>query len=118
MRFGEFLIQQKLVTEAQIEDALEEQRLSSPLLGNLAVQTGMLDRLTNIHILIEQKKSLRNYGQIAKEKGLLSDTELNELIKLQLATRQQLGKILVKKTALTRFQLIMALKVFVKRNRE
>jgi len=114
MRLGEFLVSKHLVTEEEITKALEVQRHSKTMLGKLAVEHGMLGKLDNIHIILAQRNTGKSYGQLAKEKNLLREEQIRELLDLQEATRMPLGKVLVEETALSRYQLVMALREYVR----
>ncbi len=115
MRFGEFLIAKNLVGEADIAHALEIQRQTKKFLGALAVEYGMLSRLENIQIIMAQREGNRSYGEVARQKGLLTDAQVEKLVELQYETSLPLGKILVAETPLRRFDLVMALKEYVAR---
>lgn len=113
MRFGEFLVSKNLVSEADIEHALETQRQTKKFLGTLAVEVGMISRLENIGIIMAQRQGEQSYGELARQQGLLTDEQVEELLQLQNDTSMPLGKILVAETSLRRFDLVMALKEYV-----
>ncbi|MDA8165084.1 MAG: hypothetical protein M0017_08645 [Desulfobacteraceae bacterium] len=87
------------------------------LLGELAVECGYLTRLQNVQIVLAQRRGGGSYGRIATERGLLTPDQVEELAALQQETTMPLGKILVAETGMTRFQLIMALKEYVREHR-
>ena len=113
MRLGEFLVSKNLVSEADIEHALETQRQTRKFLGALAVEVGMLSRLENIRIIMAQRAGDKSYGEVAREKGLLTGEQVEQLVQLQHDTSLPLGKVLVAETSLRRFDLVMALKEYV-----
>ncbi len=115
MRLGEFLVAKDLVTVADVEHALETQRQTKKFLGSLAVEVGLLSRLENIQIIMEQQKSGGSYGEVAQRQGLLTKQQIEELVDFQENTRLSLGKVLVAETSLSRFDLLMTLKEYVER---
>ncbi len=114
MRFGEYLIKKDLISEKELETALEMQRQTKVPLGKLAVETGCIDKLKNMQLLLEQIETNRRYGDIALEQGLLTEKKIEELIEVQKAESIPLGKILADTTGLSKYQLVMALKEFIK----
>lgn len=109
MRYGEFLVSRKLVTEEQVSNALIAQRHSKLPLGKLAVQLGYVDKMDNIKILLEQDKTGDRYGDVAIRMGLLDDEKINEVLRAQKAETIPIGKVLVEEKILTRLESIRAL---------
>jgi len=114
MFFGEYLVSKKLLKKEEINYALESQRQTRYPMGKLAVEMGYISKLENIKILLEQKKTKNYYGEIAKSHGLLTEENIKGLMEAQKAKSLPLGKILVEQTSLSRFDLIMALKDFIR----
>jgi signal transduction histidine kinase len=73
-RFGEYLVEKGLVTEADLQNALSRQNelrkqgLPVPLVGNLLVDQGIIDRPTLDRALTEQILALRSALQDANQK--------------------------------------------------
>jgi type IV pilus assembly protein PilB len=53
-RIGEILIEKGLITEAQLHDALQEQKLSDGFLGAIMVEKGWIDKKNLAEALAEQ----------------------------------------------------------------
>jgi hypothetical protein len=54
MAMGEMLIERRLITQSQLDDALEEQREKGGKLGEILVARGWIDRLTLASALSKQ----------------------------------------------------------------
>src|SRR5438105_839926 len=54
MRLGELLIQKKLITQAQVDSALEQQKLSRDFLGLILVRSGFIREEDLVKVLSEQ----------------------------------------------------------------
>jgi len=53
-RIGEILIEKGLITEAQLHDALQEQKISNGFLGSIMVRRGWIDKKNLSEALAEQ----------------------------------------------------------------
>lgn len=113
MRFGEFLLREKLVTGQQLATALEFQRDYNRPMGGFAQRLGYISRKDNVRILLEHVRTRKRYGDIAVEKGFLTREQIDEVLKVQSIDNIMLGKILVRDGALTRKQLIHALRNYL-----
>jgi len=109
MRFGEYAVAKKLVTEEQFKRALEIQHQSRETIGNLAVQSGFISRQQNIHILLELKKIGGHYGDLAMERGLLTEEQIQKLLNIQKMHVKHLAKVFVEIGALSKLRAIRAL---------
>jgi len=109
LRFGEYAVAKKLVTEEELKHALEIQRQSRDTIGNLAVQSGFISRQENIRMLLEQKNAGRQYGELAVEDGLLTEDQVQELLNLQKIGVKHLAKVFVEMGALSKLRAIRAL---------
>jgi len=112
MRFGEYAVAKKLVTEEYLKRALEIQRQSRETIGNLAVQSGLLSRQQNIQLLLELKKIGGHYGDLAMERGLLTEEQIQKLLNLQKMHVKHLAKVFVEMGVLSKLQAIRALMDF------
>ena len=70
MRFGDFLLARKLVTEDALNQALELQRVYHRPLGKCAEDLGYITRRENVAILLKQLKFKKRYGDVALEMGI------------------------------------------------
>jgi hypothetical protein len=108
--FGQFLIGQGLIDSAQLLEALEAQRASSPLLGELAQARGWLTPAQAARINERQRAQDKRFGDIAREMGLLDGHQLSQLLDDQESRRKLLGEILVERGMLGREPLGSALR--------
>jgi hypothetical protein len=108
--FGQFLLESGLIDSAQLLEALELQRASNPLLGELAVSRGWLTAAQAARINERQRAEDKRFGDLAEEMGLLDSGQLGQLLEAQKAGRKLFGEILVERGMLTRAQLEDALR--------
>jgi len=94
--FGEYLLNKKVVTREQLDEAVLLQREHNILLGTLALQRGYLDEPQLIELLEEQHRLDRKLGELASEKGFLTDEQLLELIQIQSGNYLYLGESLIR----------------------
>lgn len=107
--FGQFLLEQGLIHRDQLLAALEIQRDSNPILGELAQARGMLDAAQAQTINDLQRREDKRFGDIAQALGLLSAAQVDELLAQQQAQRKLFGEILVEQGMLDRAQVEQAL---------
>lgn len=100
--FGQFLLEQGLIDRDQLLAALEIQRDSNPLLGELAQARGMLDAAQALAINDQQRREDKRFGDIAQALGLLSAAQVDELLAQQKSQRKLFGEILVEQGMLDR----------------
>ncbi|MDH5542611.1 MAG: hypothetical protein OEY64_06570 [Nitrospinota bacterium] len=122
MRFGEFLISKNLVTEQQVNEALDIQRHSKLPLGKIAVMHGFISKVDNLKLLLEQNRTNKRYGDLAIEHNLLTNEQINEILVAQQAEMIPMGKALIEIKAISRLDSIMALveyaNTYATKNRE
>lgn len=106
---GQFLFEQGLINRQQLLDALDAQRASNPLLGELAQVHGMLDAAQAAYINERQRVEDRRFGDIAQSAGLLTTAQVDALLEQQRLGRKMFGEILVEQGALSPDQLAEAL---------
>ena len=102
---GQFLLERGTITSAQLLAALDAQRASNPLLGELAVHHQMLDAAQARRINDRQRAEDRRFGDIALEMGLLDAGQLDVLLAAQKKGRKLFGQILIDQGSLTAEQL-------------
>ena len=108
--FGQFLLEQGLIDRDQLLAALEIQRDSNPLLGELAQARGMLDIAQAQAINDQQRRQDKRFGDIAQSLGLLSASQVDELLAQQKSQRKLFGEILVEQGMLDRDAIEQALR--------
>lgn len=94
---GSFLVEKKIITQAQLEEALLDQRRNNIRLGTLALQKGYMTDKQVDETLLFQKSSSKKFGQIAVAKQFISLSELEDILTTQAENHIYLGEILVKK---------------------
>ena len=92
--FGEYLVNQEVISKQQLEDAVLYQKEYNILLGKLAMERGYLDSAQVEEIINEQKLTPKKFGKLAKEKGYLTEKELEELKQVQSENHIFLGEVL------------------------
>lgn len=98
---GQFLLERGTITSAQLLAALDAQRASNPLLGELAVHHRMLDAAQARRINERQRAEDRRFGDIALEMELLDAGQLDVLLTAQKKGRKLFGQILVEQGAVS-----------------
>lgn len=93
--FGAFLLENRLIKQSELSEALERQLASLMPLGRLAVEEGSLSG-EQVRVLRErQREEDRLLGDLALDRAWISREELERLIELQQSRRRRLGRILV-----------------------
>lgn len=128
-QLGTLLADEGLLTEAELELALDEQQRTGRLLGQIVVDRGYLSAFSLARVLSAQHgvevqapaepapepklapvpTTWRPLGRLLVEKSLITQTELAEALLAQASTDGRLGEILVQRGALTPSQLAHAL---------
>ncbi len=116
MFFGEYLVQQQIISEKDLCCALEtlEQNNKIPL-GQLAVQNGLINRNELFKVLSRQRKDKdlkKNFGKVAIELGFMNKVQIDNLLKLQLQSHQMLGEYLLSQELIDRKKLIQSLRAY------
>lgn len=81
--FGKFLVEQKLISSAQLEEVLCEQKKTRVKLGLIAVSEKLLTQEQADKINRKQALEDKRFGDIAVEMGFLTDSQVGRLLKLQ-----------------------------------
>ena len=99
--FGRFLVQEGIITEAQLEDALVCQAEINHRLGDFAVARGHLEQGQVERIYEEQRKVDMPFGEMAVRLGFLTRDALAELLFAQQVHCARLGEVLIMLEAVT-----------------
>lgn len=99
-KIGELLISQTLITERQLQEALDFQKIDGRLLGEVLLYLNLISEEDLAKVLIMQS-NIPRLGEWLVEKGLLTDTNLKLALKYQSRGRR-IGDILVELGYLTR----------------
>ncbi len=92
---GQFLLEKGLINKDQLLAALDAQRASNPLLGELAQACGWLTAAQSAQVNAMQRSQDRPFGQIARSLGLLTDAQVYALLAQQKSGRKLFGEVLV-----------------------
>jgi hypothetical protein len=135
-QLGELLLDEELLTEDELEQALLEQARSGRLLGQILVSNGYLSAFSLARVLSDQhgvqlraaagsepeaptaalalvepeaRTHWRPLGKLLVEKGLLNESQLEEALREQREGHARLGEILVSRGLLSGTQLAQTL---------
>jgi hypothetical protein len=92
---GQFLLEKGLIDKDQLLAALDAQRASNPLLGELAQASGWLSASQAAQVNALQRSQDKPFGEIARALGLLRDAQVEALLAQQKSRRKLFGEILV-----------------------
>lgn len=99
--FGNYLLNEKLVTSEELLFALQGLKSKQAKLGALAVHFGYMtaSQVEEVHIL--QTHEDKMFGDIAIEKNYITQEQIDELISFQKPTYILLGEVLIEEDILT-----------------
>ncbi|HEY9073796.1 MAG TPA: hypothetical protein VIN67_06650, partial [Desulfobaccales bacterium] len=105
-RLGQILLNRRLLTPAQLHEALKEQRQSYVRLGDILLELGMIDPVSLDNAIIEY----RDHGRLALRDFLvqnqyLTPDQLQQALKVQQGRFRRLGEVLLDQKLLTKAQL-------------
>lgn len=100
--FGNYLLNQKLVTPEQLTNGIQEVQKIHTRIGELAVRYGYLteEQADEIHIMQTEKD--KRFGELVVESGLMSEGEMEKLLSLQHNDYELLCKVLTDNKVLTK----------------
>lgn len=110
--FGQYLLDRGTVTPEQLYDGLEYQRRGNRVLGEIAMEEGLLDKTAVRRIIGCQLSQDKDFGQVAVEMGLIGEDDRRRLLQIQEDRHIYLGDALVQTGALTRAELDSSLADF------
>ena len=112
--FGQYLLDKKLITENQLQEAVDFQKKVNLKLGEIAIRKGILtaEQVKSIHS--KQKNVDKFFGAIALKLKLLTDKELYKLLELQKNNNIHIGQALLNHEAITGHQFNEELSAFKK----
>jgi len=107
--FGNFILNNKLVTPSQLADALEVKSSTRLKLGVLAINAGLMtsSQVEEVHSM--QSRVDKRFGDIAVDLGFVTEEQINSLLSTQKTGYLILGQALVDKGYLTNSQFEQAL---------
>ena len=115
--FGNYLLNEKLVTPQQLVDGIQEVQKIHKKIGELAIRYGYLtkEQVEKIHIM-QTEKDMR-FGELAVVSGFMSQEELDKLLSLQHNDYELLCKILIDDNAITKEDCYHALQSFLEKHK-
>ena len=110
--FGNFLLNQKLITPEQLANGIQEVQKIHKKIGELAVRYGYLteEQVEQIHITQTTQDKL--FGELVVEYGYMNEMELEKLLSLQHNDYELLCKVLIDNKVLTKTDCTHALNDF------
>ena len=115
IKFGQFLINKKKITEEQLKGALSLQVEEHYELGQVAIFFGkMQDKQVDIVLkaMTEEKHAGKKFGEVAKELNFVSSSDLDETLELEEEINNRIGKILAMSGYITQEEIDKCLKEF------
>lgn len=92
---GQFLLEEGVITDEQLRDALQLMRERNPVLGSLAADLGWITSYDASRVNLEQRRRDLPFGKLAVEMGLLTEGQVDELVQKQQERRIRIGEALV-----------------------
>ena len=93
--FGNYLLEQGYVNQAQLFSAMQKQTEARMKLGTLAIHSGYMTAEEVDAVIVEQTHQDKKFGEIAIESGYLTSEQVLELLKAQSPDFLLLGQTLV-----------------------
>ena len=107
--FGQYLLNQGVITPIQLSDALTQERMTRVKIGILAINAGYLTVFQVEHIHTLQQEQDKKFGEIAVAEGLLTVAQVEMLLEKQNRRYLNLCQTLVDKgyLALDKLEVVM-----------
>lgn len=114
--FGNYLLNQRLVSPEQLTEALELQKTTRLKLGVLAINAGYMtaEQVEEVHNA--QQRMDKRIGDIAVEMGFLTNEQVEELLSSQKSGHLLLGQALVDRGYMTTAQFEQAMRSYKAEN--
>ncbi|HMK49230.1 MAG TPA: ATPase, T2SS/T4P/T4SS family [Thermodesulfovibrionales bacterium] len=111
-RIGELLVQEGLLSEKQLQEAVAKQykKTSYSPLGEVCVQMRFISKAQLNDILKKYRKRL-NLGTLLVQMGLISQEEIEDALELQKTEGKKLGRILIEQGYITESNLVNTLSI-------
>jgi type IV pilus assembly protein PilB len=109
-RLGELLIQRRLVTASDLDEALAAQRTASTYLplGQILIDKGLVTR-RQLHLLLDWAKKRPTLGQVLIKSGSIKEAQLKRALEQQADLDLPLGETLIKLGYITEEQMRQSL---------
>lgn len=111
-RIGELLVQEGLLTEKQLQEAVSKQykKTTYSPLGEVCVQMKFISKAQLQDVLRKYQKRL-NLGTLLVQMGLISNEEVEQALEIQKDQGKKLGRILIDQGYITESNLINTLSI-------
>ncbi|MEA2098508.1 MAG: chemotaxis protein CheX [Campylobacterota bacterium] len=110
--FGHYLLNNGCITEEQLVEAVNYQTQNNSTLGELAVEKGFI-KLKEANKINDKQRALdKRFGDVAISLGLLTETQIDELIALQKKNKVFFGEVLLLKNFISKDELDKELCIF------
>ncbi|MDP6624908.1 MAG: hypothetical protein QGG87_00430 [Nitrospinota bacterium] len=110
--FGRFLISRNVVNVEMVRKAINLQKSKAILIGELAIQEGILSIDQVFNILEKRLEEQKFFCQIAVELGYLTKAIAHKLLELQKKRLPPLGDMLLEMKAINQYDLERELRFF------
>src|SRR5262249_14997528 len=109
-RLGELLIQRRLITASDLQDALAAQQAAPAYvpLGQLLIDRGLITR-RQLHLLLDWAKMRPKLGEMLIKAGVITEAQLTRALEEQPRLSLPLGETLIKLGYVTEEQMRQAL---------
>ncbi|MCR8632576.1 glycosyltransferase family 2 protein [Paenibacillus radicis (ex Xue et al. 2023)] len=94
MRMGDLMVAEGLVTQAQLEEAMEHQKKFGGRLGDIVSEMGFVDK-RRVSDLLDGKTQKGRLGDMLVNTGAIKQEELNQALEFQRKSGGMLGDILM-----------------------
>ncbi len=94
--FGEFLVEKKVVTKEQLQEAAVLARKTNLLFGETARSMGLITLADSVRVHAAQRKEDLNFGDLCVKMGLLTGEQVKQVAEVQKKSRLRMGDALVK----------------------
>ena len=111
-RIGELLVQEGLLTEKQLQEAVSKQykKTTYTPLGEVCVQMKFISKVQLQDVLKKYQKRL-NLGTLLVQMGMISHEEVEQALEIQKDEGKKLGRILIEQGYITESNLINTLSI-------
>ena len=106
--FGRFLYRMGVINWHQLLMAITWQKSGRPRIGELGIRLGYLDR-NDVLAVLKRSVKIGSFGVTAQCMGVLSESEVRELLLRQKRQEKKIGQFFVEKGLLSRRELLILL---------
>jgi hypothetical protein len=115
LRFGSFLYYSGIISYQMLEDALEWQKKRRPLMGQIAMERGIVIP-SNFAEALFHLHSAESFGQVARNLNIMSDANILDITKEQKKYNSQIGQFFIEKEILEQSAIERFMEQFLEHN--